>query len=93
MNDIWVLKATATGPLHWRKIEAKGIAPEARHGHSAAVGNIKFFEASKTYLSQIADTNIIFFGGRGPVNKKMFDDLFMFDCVNELWYFLFLSFP
>jgi len=33
-----VLKATATGPLHWRKVEAKGIAPEARHGHSAAVG-------------------------------------------------------
>lgn len=70
MNDIWVLKATATGPLHWRKVEAKGIAPEARHGHSAAV----------------ADTNIIFFGGRGPDNKKLFDDLFMFDCVNELWY-------
>lgn len=69
LNDIWVLKATATGPLHWRKIEAKGTPPEARHGHSAAV----------------ADTNIIFFGGRGADSKKLFDDLILFDCVNELW--------
>jgi len=34
---------------------------------------------------KIADTNIIFFGGRGNDTKKLFDDLFLFDCVNELW--------
>jgi len=69
LNDMWMLKPCQTGSFHWKKVEAKGNVPEPRHGHSAVV----------------VDTNIIFFGGRGNGNQKLFDDLFLFDSVNELW--------
>jgi N-acetylneuraminic acid mutarotase len=71
LNDIWVLKATPTLPLHWKKIDAKGTIPEPRHGHSAVV----------------VDNNIIYFGGRGNGSKHPLDDLFVFDTLNEQWSF------
>jgi len=53
----------------WKKLETKGKTPEPRHGHSAVTAN----------------TNIIYFGGRGNGHKSFYDNLFIFDSLSEQW--------
>jgi len=69
LNDMWMLRVNTTGQFTWKKIETKGIIPDARHGHSAVAAN----------------TNIIYYGGRGNGNKNFYDKLFIFDTLSELW--------
>lgn len=69
LNDMWMLRANPSGLFQWKKIEPKGAMPDARHGHSSVTAN----------------TNIIYYGGRGNGYKSFFDKLFIFDTLNELW--------
>jgi len=52
------------------KFILRGTAPDPRHGHSSVTAN----------------TNIIYYGGRGNGHKLFYDKLFIFDTLNELWY-------
>lgn len=69
LNDMWMLSVGTQGEFQWKKIETKGVTPEPRHGHSAVT----------------AHANIIYYGGRGNGHKSFFDNLFIFDALNELW--------
>lgn len=59
----------------WIQIKPNGEVPPARYGHSAIA----------------ISTGFVIFGGKNPQQRRLLDDVWLYDCTSDTWKKLLVS--